>query len=216
MVHIKNKIILSLIIIFFVISNCIAHINIHRKGGIKCCIENQLKLIGKVKTIPKLLKGSCSYKTNDYIIKVDNDSLFLSGKLTKMNFSKIDSIKAWIEVIVIQSLKVYSLSSKKKNYFLLSSKAIGATGLAINFYQWLIIDASSQTAITTSLLSLSDDARMFYIRNDLLNINIFEFGDDFYFKERDWNNPPIKITTYEVKDYTLLKTKQLETFCNCN
>ncbi len=42
-----------------------------------------------------------------------------------------------------------------------------------------------------------------------------EYGDDFYFKERNWNCPQIKITFYVFKNNQIKITNHITTYCKC-
>lgn len=210
------KQIMLMLICFLFCSTCIAQLTTKKKEGIACCVDIQLKKEGTTEFIPVLLKGDGNYVSDSVCISVSNDVLIIKDKVCKVDLSKIDSIKKWIELAEISKLKVYNLKSKDKNYFLLSSKIVGATGIAINFYQWLIIDATNFNVISANLMSLSDDARMFFSQGGKLNIIIFDFGDDFFRKKRDWDNPPIKVTKYNVQSGILKMVSQKDTLCKCH
>jgi hypothetical protein len=116
----------------------------------------------------------------------------------------------------MDSIKVYSLSFNSQRYFIILCPEIyGATGLASNFYNWIVIDINTSSIIGLGLKTLSKDNRMFYFKNGAFYVVLFTFGDDFYFKERDWDNPPIKIITYKVQNNILTKVNQLQTKCKC-
>jgi hypothetical protein len=198
---IKSKKIGIILLFILFSSSCTAQTSTNKKEGIACCVETQLK---KEDT------------TNGYTIYIDNEILSLEEKNASLiKLSAIDSVKSWIEIANLKSLQVYYLHSDHKKYFLLSSEVIGATGLATNFYQWLIIDVNRYTVVSANLLSLSNDASMFFFKEGVLNIKILDYGDDFFRKERDWNNVPIKVITYKEQGNTLKKVSQIDMFCKC-
>jgi len=212
MAHIKNKIVLSKFVFILLFTSCIAQTPPHKKEGIACCVETQLNSIGKFDATPSPVKGSKKYNLNRNSLSIDKERLTVNGTI---NLSASDSIKNWLRQINIDSIKVYNLNANNQFYFIVCSQMQAATGLATNFYNWLLVDAKKASIIGFNLMSLSDDIRMFYLKNGVFYSVLFCFGDDFYFKERDWNKPPIKVVTYKVEDNALKKVSQIDTFCKC-
>lgn len=213
MVHIKNKIVLSKFVFILLFTSCIAQTPPHKKEGIACCVETQIDSIGKIDAVPSPVNGSKRYHLNGYSLSIDKEMLIVNGTV---NLSTSDSIKNWLQKINVDSIKVYNLNANNQSYFVVCLQMEAATGLASNFYNWLLVDAKKASIIGFNLMSLSDDIRMFYLKKGVFYYVLFSFGDEFYLKERDWDNPPIRIITYMVENRSLKKVSQLDTFCKCN
>jgi len=72
-------------------------------------------------------------------------------------------------LIIEDSLKAFKLSSKNKSYYLFSSPVKQATGLAVNFTTWLVVDREAN--IVFEFKSLSESYKAFYLEKKTEKMN---------------------------------------------
>ena len=124
-------------------------------------------------------------------------------------------LKSWLENEALKdSIKSYRLAGNKE-YYLLSSPIKQATGLAVNYTSWLIIDAENN--LLFDIISLSDDVRAFYFEKGTSNLHFvsFTYGESFI-HQKDYNE-----ISYTIESYIIGKNgKELigknDSNCPCN
>jgi len=211
--YIQRKIILSTLAFTLLFASSIGQTHSSKKEGIACCVEKQLSSIGKLYSVPSYLGNSKnSNNLNSYRLTIDARKLLVNESI---NLSSQDSVKKWLQKIDIDAVKIYGLNAKNQAYFIICSEEKATTGLASNFYNWVLIDAKKSSITALNLMSLSGDARMFYLKDGTFYFTLFDFGDDFYHSERNWENPQIRVTTFKVHGTSLEKVDRTDTFCKC-
>ncbi len=212
MEHIKSK--NYIIALFLLFTCCSSQSPSEDEDVLTCCIRKQLESNDKTNTTPEPIKGSRGvYKINN------KDKLFISKNFLKLNETDLianDSISNSIGQINIDSIKVYRVKLRNKSYVLLRSQVESATGLAVNFYTWLLIDIDTNRNPMVKVLSLCSDGKAIYVKDGILYFTLFDFADDFYLKEKDFDNPPIKIITYQLMHNRLAKLRQDNIICKCD
>jgi hypothetical protein len=180
--------------------------------GLMCCIRPVLPAAEKNESIT--LTKSISegvYKIDDKILEISKTHLTLDEK----DLMSRDSIQHSIQLLNIDSIKIFTIKFKGRTYILIGSEIDQATGLATNFYMWVLIEISRDNNPIIKVISLCDDSKSIYIKDDQIFFMVFQFGDDFYLKERDFENVPIKITTLKIEDGYVSKIKETEVICEC-
>jgi len=113
-------------------------------------------------------------------------------------------IKEWIKNIDEGNIKAYLLSNEKQEYLILSSTVLAATGLASNFYNWLLINIKKNVVIKKNLMSLSDNPNSFYFRKGRFYFIEYKLGERFIIN-KEYNNPDIEKIRYIVENDKLNK-----------
>lgn len=136
------------------------------EDGLEYCINKDLSTVGADKITPSLYKNS------------------------RNQFLKTTGLKEWINSIEEDNLKLYILSDGIEKYIMFCSTAKAATGLASNFYNWLVFDLNRDSIISKDLMTLSSNPNAFYIENEHLFFIEYKFGESFYI-DKDFDNPEI-------------------------
>jgi len=209
----KDKGILHTLGFMLFFTSCLGQPHSSEKEGITGCVEKQVRSLGKLYNVPTYLGDSKnSSNLGHYRISINTEKFILNESI---NLSSQDSVKKWLQKIEIDAIKIYGLNSENQAYFIICSEEKEATGLASNFYNWVLIDAKKSSIIALNLMSLSGDVRMFYLKDGTFYFTLFDFGDDFYHSERNWENPQIRVTTFKVHGTSLEKVDRTDTFCKC-
>lgn len=69
----------------------------------------------------------------------------------------------------------------KNGYYFLLSVTKNPTGLDTNFYHWIILDNKGE--VVAVLLSFSKNINNCYIENGKIHMVIYDYDDEFFFKE---------------------------------
>lgn len=171
--------------------------------SIDCCLDSILKQIDASLVITPIqvevdVKGSR--------LKVD------AGKKRTLSNGEL---KAWLEdQAIIDSIKSYRLVASKE-FYLLSSPIKQATGLAINFTSWLVIDVNNNLAF--ELKSLSENHQAFYFEKatNELHFVSFTFGESFV-HQKDFDNIVYKMESYIIDKEGKRLVGEKESRCSCN
>lgn len=212
MERIKSKLIICQMMLTLLFSGCAGQSSTVEKNPINCCVESQLSSMGKSEATPTLISGSKNYSIDGHSLSIDEETLKLNEHVDLVTSN---SLKEWLEKINTDSIKVYSLSTKGHQYFIVRSQIRAATGLAANFYNWLLIDSERASIVGFDLMSLSNDVRMFHLANGVLYVILLNFADEFILGERDFNNVPVTISTYKLQKNLLAKTNEINISCKC-
>jgi hypothetical protein len=208
--HIKNNLSLG-VIALILLAGCSRSSPNATTGELSCCARNYRESLGQVGSTMKILKGTGKYTYRKHTFIIEEDSLSLNG----FDMLKIDSIKNSFSQLDLDSLKVYCLDYNDRVYFMLGSDISAATGLAVNFRKWILIDAESTRAISTGLMSLSDCNPLLYLNENTLFLTVCKFSDEFIHGDQNWDNPKVNIVTYKIENEALTREKQIDTFCPC-
>jgi hypothetical protein len=176
-----------------------------------------MEKLGRTLSIIGLLLIVSSYsvlKSQDIFsdcINKDLSCLIQDFKPTQLqNYSKYEYImryarvKEWVENIDKGNIKTYLLSNGKREYLILSSTVLAATGLASNFYNWLLINIKNNVIVKTDLMSLSDNPNSFYFRKNHFYFIEYKFGERFILN-KNYNNPDIERVRHIVENDKLNK-----------
>lgn len=179
-------------------------VNIENNYSFECCLDSIIKQVD-INTI---------VKSQPVDVKIKKNELFVSNsdKVVLRN----NEIEVWLqELAIVDSIKAFALTHGSNNYYLFSSPIKQATGLAVNFTTWLIVDAKRN--VTFEIWSLSNNSEAFYfdkVRDELQYIS-FSFSDNFV-HQKDYDNISYKLELYSIKDgiESLIDVHQSQ--CNCN
>lgn len=124
-------------------------------------------------------------------------------------------IKVWLEEqAIIDSVKSYRLVANKE-FYLLSSPIKQATGLAVNFTTWFVIDVSNNLSFEFKSLSENHQAFYFEKSTDELHFVSFTFGESFV-HQKDFDNIFYKIESYTIGKVGKRLVGEKESRCSCN
>ena len=182
--------------------------------GLTCCIEPQLRKVNGVQARCKMvsmLNHRDSITNKRLPLSLSEYALKLGDKNLLVN----DDIRKWIKIIDVNSVRVLELSFDKKSYLLINSKIKAATGLASNFFSWVIIDATAGKVIGANLLSLSNDNGAAFIKNGELHFILFEFSEDFI-REKDYENVSLAVVNYQFTGDQFRSEHQNRINCHCH
>lgn len=154
------------------------------------------------------------------VITANPVEVIVKGSRLKVNAEKKRTlsngeIKSWLEEqAIIDSIKSYRLVADKE-FYLLSSPIKQATGLAINFTTWLVIDASNN--LSFEFKSLSGNHQAFYLEKatDELHFVSFTFGESFV-HQKDFDNIVYKMESYTIGKEGKRLVEEKESRCSCN
>jgi len=110
-----------------------------------------------------------------------------------------EGVKNWLFYMNEEELSAYTINKGKDAYLILISTPIGVTGITTNFYFWLLIDYNKGT-ILKEIVSLSQNTRSWFVKDDKIHFVAFEFGNEFYHGERDYAKLPIKVIEYILSE----------------
>lgn len=169
--------------------------------SVDCCLDSILKQIDASLVITA---SPVEISVRGSKLKVD------TGKKITLSSGEI---KAWLEEqAIIDSIKSYRLVANNE-FYLLSSPINQATGLAVNFTAWLVIDASNN--LSFEFRSLSENHQAFYFEKatDELHFVSFTFSESFV-HQKDFDNIMYNIENYTIKEGKRL-IKEKESRCSC-
>ena len=172
------------------------------KQSINCCLDSMLKQVDL----------SLSIMAVPVKVSVSGNRLRIDDR--KNTFDNRE-IKAWLEErAIVDSIKSFKVVSEKE-YYLFSSPVKGATGLAINFTTWLIVDVSNNLAF--EFKSLSASHQVFYLEKatDKLHFVSFTFNESF-FHQKDFENIVYRIESYAIDKGTKRLVDEKESECRCD
>ena len=112
-------------------------------------------------------------------------------------------VKKWIENINKDNIRMYLLSNVEQKYILLSSTILAATGLSVNFYNWLIINERTGVVLNSNIMNLSCNPKCFHLKSDIFHFTEYKFSDSF-FSKRDYHNIAIEKIQYIIENEKLV------------
>ena len=179
------------------------------------CTQNEAKLVSK--------KGESSIKLDENLPCIDSilqerykvkQNVCFSTDIEKHKklIQENNEIEDWLYNMEEENLSAYTINNGEDTLLILISTPIGATGTTTSFYFWLIIDYNKK-AIIKEVLSLSQNTRSWFIRNGQIHFVVFEFGEDFYIKERDYERLPITAIEYILNGDSLIETSLSNFIC---
>jgi len=142
-------------------------------GDEACCVDSILESMDSNRVVRPVFVKAATIRNKDGLLHVGNH-LFRSKEVKDFLQSRMPD----------DTIKVYRLSYKNKDYYLFLSYNSHATGLACYFNQWLLIDVKNK--LVREYDSMSDDYRTFYLdkkTNELHHIS-FGFDDCFILQDR--------------------------------
>ncbi len=110
----------------------------------------------------------------------------------------------WVKNIDEENIKIYLLSNGNREYLLLSSTIIAATGLASNYYNWLLINIKNNVIVKKDLMSLSDNPNSFYFRENHFYFIEYKLGKRFILN-KDYDKPDVERIRYIINNDKLNK-----------
>lgn len=184
-----------------------------------------MEKLGKFFSIVGLLLITSSYSVlksqdifNDCINK-DLSCLKQDFKPIQLqNYSKYEYIMShkcvieWCKNIDEGNIKRYFLSDGNEEYLLLSSTTLAATGLASNYYNWLLINIKNNIVVKTDLMSLSDNPNSFYFKENHFYFIEYKLGKSFILN-KDYDKPDVERTRYIIINNKLNKKDSGEIKC---
>lgn len=170
-----------------------------RMQHIDCCLDSILKHTDSIIT------------AESAILKITEHQLIMDS--TQIKILNNREIKTWIdELAITDSIKCYGLKAEKE-YFILASPIKQATGFAINFTTWLIINLEDQIVI--EFKSLSNNPNTVYYQRKKLHVISFDFNDSFI-HNKDYSNAYFKIQNSTIDKNRLLREWEINSQCKCN
>ncbi len=144
-------------------------------SDVNCCIDSILSQYDKSNLI----------FTQDVNCKIENNQIKIDGKNKQLISKKY--VKDWINGIIPDSLKSYSINTGMNEYYFFSSQIKDATGFAVNFTSWFIFDRKNNETFTINSLSSNSKALFFdKSSNDMIFIT-FNFSEKFI-HDKDFDN----------------------------
>ncbi|MNE37500.1 hypothetical protein D3C80_1313530 [compost metagenome] len=179
------------------------------KRSISCCINVE---IAKIKSKEKPLQLTKKpYKQGSFILDLGTNHIILrNGK--KGGKIKDDYVSEWLTQVDHDDIKVYGLKKDKQLYFLMSAPIEQATGLATNITKWLVIDADKKRGYGFN--SLSENANLFYLKDNTLRSTIFDYSEDFI-NNKDYDNMTWEVNYYQIVGGEKKLVKSFVSKCEC-
>jgi len=177
-------------------------------NSIICCFDSVLKQhTANYKCPTKIADGGNFAKRTFFIANMTAKSKMNVFILKNLNYPQ------WSDIIDWDSVRLYGLNTANDSYLIASAPVKRASGLETNIFKWLIVSLSTKHHFIVE--SLSDNAGFFYLFNNELRFELFDYSQQFL-KERDYDNISLAISKYKVHHSTikLLSTKNL--ICNCS
>ncbi|MBP1630472.1 MAG: hypothetical protein H6Q15_1365 [Bacteroidetes bacterium] len=165
------------------------------------CFDSIFKAINGVDKFCNPLSNADVYK---YIYIKNGRYNYEYNEKYRNVFLNNDKVRQWLYDVKEDYLSFYSINVNSKEYLIMSSQYIGATGLASSIYNWIVVDMDNDKVICDRIKSLSYNYRSFFAKENSLHFIGFDFGDNF-FENKDYESPDIKVYEYEMKNDTFIQ-----------
>lgn len=171
--------------------------------SVYCCLDSILKEVdGSLEKTP--ISVNVEFKGEE--LRVGSDE--------KITISH-NKVRYWLQETAIQdSIVAFRLPVGNKGYYLFSSPIKQATGIAVNFTSWLIVDADRNFVM--EIESLSNSQKAFYLEKATGNLSFTSFGfAESFIHQKDFGNIVFKQEHYSITKEGKRLIREEESPCYC-
>lgn len=165
------------------------------------CFDTVFKAIKGVDKFSNPLSNKDVYK---YIYIKNGRYNYEYNEKYRNIFLNNDKVRQWLYNVKEDYISFYSINVYSKEYLIMSSRYVRATGLASSIYNWIVVDMDNDKVICDNIKSLSYNYKSFFVKQNSLYFIEFDFGDNF-FENKDYEYPDIKVCEYEMKNDTFIQ-----------
>ena len=178
-------------------------------GSLKQCIQ-VLKKNRKVRyaLLKRLEEDKYCYR--DRVINIAHDSLVITNGIDILELASAPVVN---EILISRnesSLKLYGFSAASTDFLILISHSTAATGLAISYYDWIIVDLQTGSNFITR--SLSEDPILLCEKGNTIELITIEFSE-YYSDTKDTEHISWDMLQYGYDGSMFRLTKRIRDFC---
>ena len=171
--------------------------------SIDCCLDS----------ITNSLQIESKYRARAIKMAFEIENVVLNDSLTTYKLKHKETRK-WLDLVDVDSSKAYSFALNNEQYFIIKSPIKDATGLAVNFIKWLILDEKG--ILVYEFESLSDNPQNFHVEYKMNRLNFISFKfNNRFFHEKNFDDILFDIEIYSLSGRTVKLLEVIHSPCRC-